>query len=205
VDRFPLSNFSRKNIEIYNHLLDSLKGEKRKRAENVFRETGNPASGFNEHAIYYKITKNGLSGSNKKYDLIISRAVLEHVNDLEKTMLDINQSLKEKGLSLHQVDLKSHGLDRYTDFDFLAWPDSIYRLMYSHKGFPNRLRVDSYKALSAKVGLRITQLTPTGRIDENKIGHIYHKLAKGFRVIPPEELSWTGFWIHLEHAHHKNG
>ena len=38
VDRFPLSKFSRKNIEIYNHLLDSLKGE---REQKMFsRETG---------------------------------------------------------------------------------------------------------------------------------------------------------------------
>ncbi len=146
-----------------------------------------------------------MSGSKNEYDLIISRAVLEHVNNLEKTMLDVKQNLKEKGQSLHQVDLKSHGLDRYTDFDFLTWPDFIYRLMYSHKGFPNRLRVNCYKEFATKVNLSIKQLTPTGRIDENKIDHIYRKLAKGFRMIPPEELSWTGFWIYLEHAHHKNG
>ncbi len=37
VDRFPLSNFSSKNIKIYNHLLDSLKGEKKKRADKAFK------------------------------------------------------------------------------------------------------------------------------------------------------------------------
>ena len=36
-------------------------------------------------------------------------------------MLDIQRSMKAGGLSVHQVDLKSHGLDRYVAFDFLTW------------------------------------------------------------------------------------
>lgn len=36
-------------------------------------------------------------------------------------MLDIQRSMKAGGLSVHQVDLKSHGLDRYAAFDFLTW------------------------------------------------------------------------------------
>lgn len=198
-DRFPLSKLSDKNIDVYTHLLNSLDGEERQRAEKIFREKGNPASGFNENYVRYIITKNGLSGEKNKYDLIISRAVLEHVNDLSETILDIKQSMKKNGISLHKVDLKSHGLDRYTEFDFLTLPTFIYNLMYSHKGFPNRWRVDKYKELASISNLYIKDLIPTGRIDEVKLNIIYPNIAKEFRNITPEECSWLGFWIHITH------
>lgn len=200
VDRFPLSKLSNKNIDVYAHLLNSLDGKKRKRAENAFKESGNPASGFNENAVIYKVTKNGLSGVLNEYDLIISRAVLEHVNDLKGTMLDIKQSMREGGISIHKVDLKSHGLDRYRDLDFLTWPKTIYKLMYSHKGFPNRWRVNSYRELAESSDLYVKKLIPNGRLNSKKIDRIYNKVAKEFRHISPDELSWLGFWIHLTHG-----
>lgn len=200
VDRFPLSRMSEKNVNVYHRLLSSLDGRERQRAENAFRERGKPASGFNHRAIDYRVTRDGLSEGARKYDLIISRAVLEHVNDLEKTMLDIKRGLREGGLSIHEVDLKSHGLDRYTDFDFLTWPKLIYELMYSHKGCPNRWRVDKYRELAERSKLHVKMLTPTGRLDRKKIDVIYPKVAKEFSHITPEELSWQGFWVYLEHA-----
>jgi hypothetical protein len=200
VDRFPLSRLSSKNIDVYKHLLDSLENGERKRADNAFKERGDPASGFRADAIAYRITKDGLSGASKKYDLIISRAVLEHVNDIKETMLDIQRSMKTGGVSIHQVDLRSHGLDRYTDFDFLTWPDTIYKLMYSHKGFPNRWRVDKYREVAASANLRVRDLRPTGRLEQKQIDIVIPKLAKTFRRVTPEELSWTGFWMFLDHA-----
>lgn len=199
VDRFPLSSLSEKNIKIYTILLDLLDGKHKDRAAAAFKEKGNPESGFDDKAICYKVTEDGLSGGTGKYDLIISRAVLEHVNHLEKTMHDIKGSLRDGGISLHQVDLKSHGLDRYTDFDFLTWPTSLYNIMYSHKGFPNRMRINKYREFTQKSGLRIKQLTPTGRIDPKKLDLIYDKTAREFKGISLDELSWQGFWIHLVH------
>lgn len=200
VDRFPLSNLSRKNIETYSCLLKMLDKSKRERAQNAFKENGKPESGFDETKIYYNVTKDGLADEQHQYDLIISRAVLEHVNDLKKTFRNIKHSLRNGGASLHKVDLKSHGLDRYTDFDFLTWPNFVYNLMYSHKGFPNRHRVDTYKKFAQQAGLKIKQLVPTGHIDIEKLTRIYPYLPNEFKKSSLDDLSWKGFWIHLEHA-----
>ena len=198
VDKFPLSRLSTKNIKIYASLLNSLDDIRRERAANAFNEKGRPESGFNGNIISYQLTKNGLSDARDKYDLVISRAVLEHVNDLDSTMLDISRSMKIGGISIHQVDLKSHGLDRYAAFDFLTWPTSLYKLMYGHKGFPNRWRVDKYIALSNDTNLLVKKIAPTGRINQNEISNL--KLAKEFAHVSPEQLSWLGFWMILEHA-----
>lgn len=199
VDRFPLSKMSSTNVEVYKQLLESLDTECRMRADNAFIEKGNPSSGFDTGAIAYQVTKNGLSGAIGEYDLIISRSVLEHVNNLEETMLDIKRSMKDKGIAIHKVDLKSHGLDRYTSFDFLTWPTPVYKLMYSHKGFPNRWRVNRYKEFAEKSKLHMKKLTPTGQLDRDKLDIVFSKLAGEFRDISADELSWLGFWMFLEH------
>lgn len=200
VDRFPLAQASEKNIAVYKILLESLSDDRKLRANQLFLEKGRPESGFSPDAVQYLVTKDGLSGKYQTYDLIISRAVLEHVNDIEKTLLDICGALKKNGVSIHQVDLKSHGLDRYQDFDFLTWPELLYRLMYSHKGFPNRWRVDKYENIVTAAGMRLKELSPTGTLELQKIKFIQPKLAKSFRHIPTDRLSWLGFWMILEHA-----
>jgi SAM-dependent methyltransferase len=199
VDRFPIEKRSPKNIEVYRILLDSLDGIKRIRGNQAFRISGRIESGFNPQAISYSVTPDGLAPAEQKYDLVISRAVLEHVNDLERTLANICRVLKQDGISIHQVDLKSHGLDRYQAFDFLTWPETLYRSMYSHKGFPNRWRIDKYKEWIEKSGLRCNKLIPLGRLEEEKIEIIKPMLAKQFRQLSTEELSWLEFWMVLEH------
>jgi len=198
VDKFPLSNMSNENVDVYVCLLNSLSKVQRKRAEAAFNEKENIRNGFKENCISYKVTKNGLSEEINKYDLIVSRAVLEHVNNLKETMLDIKRSMKNSGISLHQVDLKSHGLDRYIDFDFLTWPKFIYNLMYCHKGFPNRWRVNKYKELAESSKLNIKKLIHTGQLDPKSLNIVSRNISNEFKDISPQDLSWLGFWLHLE-------
>jgi SAM-dependent methyltransferase len=200
VDRFPLNKISDKNRQVYLSLLNRLHGDEKQRAMTVFNIPGDPDSGFNSKLIEYSVKKNGLSGVTNAYDLILSRAVLEHVNDLDATFLDIKNALKPTGKSIHKVDLKSHGLDRYRPFDFLTWSDTCYQLMYSHKGFPNRWRVDKYVQAAKNTGLAIAHLEPDQTLSLEKIDHIAPFLAKNFRNVPREQLSWLSFWTVLEHV-----
>lgn len=199
VDRFSFNIISPENLAVYHMIINSLKEDEKIRACHAFKKYGEPQSGFDPDKIKLIVSKNGLSGENDKYDLIISRAVFEHVNDLDKTFLDISKALKKEGVSIHQVDLRSHNLDRYKDFDFLTLPPFVYRLMYSHKGFPNRWRIDQYKELADKFRLKYLKFEPTGKLDSNKIDLIYAKLAKPFRGLHHDDISWLGFWMIMEH------
>lgn len=200
VDRFPLERASAKNISIYREILDRLDPGQRDRASRAFNDFGEPESGFDPRRVKYSVTENGLINAQGLYDLVISRAVLEHVNRLEMTMGDMANALRADGIAIHKVDLKSHGMDRYQAFDFLTWPEPIYRLMNSHKGNPNRWRVDKYKELVGRHGLRFRSLSHTGQLEPEKIVRIRPKLAACFRDIPTDELSWLGFWMVLERA-----
>jgi len=199
-DAFPLHQLSEGRVKIYQALLDGFDREQRARADLAFREPGNPRSGFNSAAIAYHVTPDGISGGRAEYDLIISRAVLGLVNRLDKTIDDLAAALKPGGVSLHKVDLSSHGLDRYRPLDFLTWPDLLYRLMYSRKGRPNRWRVDHYQALVRAAGLHLKKLEPTGQVSREEVEFLRPRLAARFLDVPPELLSWLGFWMVLEHT-----
>ena len=199
VDRFPLVRMTEKNAAVYRRLLQVLEPPQRERAAGAFRESGVPESGFRPEAIDYAIAQDGVVGDGDAFDIVISRAVLEHVNDLDATIADIKRNLRPGGTSVHKVDLSDHGIDRYQPFDFLTWPQWLYRLMFSHRGFPNRWRLDRYRAAAARSGLRFRTLVPTGKVHTDRLQRVQPRLAGAFRGIPLEELAWSGFWMVLEH------
>jgi len=197
VDRFPLQNVSATNEQVYRCLIERLPPARRERARAAFVVAGEPGSGLQPGCISYRVTPNGLAGDEAAFDLVVSRAVLEHVNSLEATLRDVERSLAPGGVSIHNVDLRSHNLDRWRPFDFLTWPEPLYRLMYSHKGFPNRWRPDTYRTLLAATRLRVQAMEPTGRLAADDVARIQPRVARPLRGASPEDLSWLGFWMVL--------
>lgn len=195
VDRFHMVSLSEKNIEVIKELIRGLEDEPKQRAESCFVEAGDPASGFAPEKIDYLIKPSGLSGLNDEVDLVISRAVLEHVNNLGATFSDMHKALRNDGIALHQIDLKSHGLHRRNPLDFLTWPTFLWNLMYSHKGVPNRLRVNQYRAVIEEVGFEIHKLKPTMLANSGDISEVRPHLAQGFRDVNDEDLAWLGIWL----------
>jgi hypothetical protein len=199
VDRFPLVQISLLNQRALDVMLGKLDGPQRERAQECFRIPGDYASGLNPERIRYEIHPKGLSGKKQWADLLISRAALEHVNDLEATLDDMSQAMKPQAWSVHEVDLKSHGLHRRNPLDFLAWPDWLWKLMYGYKGFPNRLRVDSYRKILGKLNMKIIQLKPTQFANQDDIKAIRPHLCRAFKSVSDVDLSWLGFWLVFRH------
>lgn len=195
VDRFKLVKLSDKNAAILQRLLDGLGGEQLARARECFNTPGDPASGFNETRVRYQVATDGISGLERQADLVLSRAVLEHVNDLVSTFADMHRALLPGGICLHQVDLKSHGLHRHNPLDFLTWPPLLWRWMYGGKGFPNRWRVDRYREAVAAAGFELRLLRATERARREDIDSIRPYLARPFRQVSDEDLTWLGFWL----------
>lgn len=199
VDRFPLLSLSPKNIEIINLLMSDMSGEMLQRAEDCFLEKGNPSSGFSSR-IRYLVRPSGLSGLYEEADLVVSRAVLEHVNNLPASFADMYKVLRKGGLAVHEIDLKSHGLHYANPLDFLTWPSNLWSWMYSHKGVPNRLRVNHYREALAATNFTIISMQSTLLAEEQDVESVRPYLAEPFENISDEDLSWLGFWIVLNKA-----
>lgn len=195
IDRFPMVSLSEKNIRVLYNLMGTLRGEARKRAEACFLEPGNPGSGLVNQRIRYLVKSSGLSGLFNAADLIISRAVLEHVNDLAATFGDMRRAMRPGSVAVHQVDLKSHGLHRRNPLDFLTWPVALWTRMYQHKGVPNRWRVDRYRRHIEENELKTLVLEPTEQVSRKHIEEVRPHLAPQFQSVSDEDLSWLGFWL----------
>jgi len=195
VDRFPLVRMSPKNVQIVRIMLERLPPFLRGRAEACFKNASHPEQGFEPRFVDYLVRPSGLSGLVNEVDMVISRAVLEHVNDLPATFRDMYAALKPGGIAIHQVDLKSHGLHRRNPLDFLSWPTWLWSLMYSEKGVPNRLRIDAYREAIAQSGLELLAMKPTLLASPDDVRSIRPDLAEPFKKLSDEDLSCLGFWL----------
>jgi SAM-dependent methyltransferase len=195
VDRFPLVNLSAKNARVLGQLIDSCQGTERGRLLSCLVDAGNPASGFDPRRIEYVVRPGGLSGLRDAVDLVFSRAVLEHVNDLEATFADMTAALKPGATGIHLVDLRSHGLHKINPLDFLVWSPALWDLMYSEKGVPNRWRIDRYRAVLSTLPVDLQTLEATKLATAEQVAEVRPLLARPFRGVSDEDLRWLGFWL----------
>lgn len=195
VDRFPLVQLSAKNLDVIREVLQKLPAHARRRAEACFRVEGDPASGFNPDRIAYQVASSGLSGLRGVADLVYSRAVLEHVDDMDATYLDMAQALAPDGIAIHLVDLASHRMHRQNRLDFLVASAWLWTVMHSHKGVPNRWRRAHHLASVARAGLTPIRCETTKLADPADVAAIRPFLASPFRSLEDDEIACLGFWL----------
>jgi hypothetical protein len=195
VDRFPMVSMSEKNVRVLDRLLRGLPAPARERLERAFVDAGEPASGLRADRVRYVVRPHGLSGLDAAADLVISRAVLEHVEDLPAVFADMARAMKPGALAAHQVDLKSHGLHRDNPLDFLTVSPALWALMYSHKGVPNRWRVDRYREILRELPVDVVKLEPTSLASPTDVDAVRGELAPPFRAATEDDLAWLGFWL----------
>lgn len=195
VDRYPLARGGELAAQVLSVLLESLPAAARSRGATCFRRAGDVRSGLARNRIRYEVRPDGLLNERAPMGLVVSRAVLEHVNDLPAIFRDMRIALAPDGTAVHLVDLKSHGLHRRNPLDFLTWPEWLWALMYSHKGVPNRERPGAYREAARSAGLEIVAMTPTGRARTEDLAEVRPRLAAAFRDLSDDELSWLGFWL----------
>jgi len=195
VDRFPLVSIASKNLGVIHQLAGTLGATERRRFDQCFKNPQAPEEGFNPERIEYLVRPNGLSGLQGEVDIVLSRAVLEHVNDLDATFDDMVMAMKPEAVAVHQVDLRSHGLHVSNPLDFLSPPNWLWQLMHSHKGVPNRWRADRYAAIMHRLGIKPTVFQSTEKYSATVVAAQRAKLAAPFRHLDDERLSWQGLWL----------
>ncbi len=195
VDRFPLVRLDGKNARVLNDLLGGLAPEPRARLAQALRDPADPAAGFRSERLEYLVRPNGTSGLADAVDLVYSRAVLEHVNDLDATFEDMVRAMRPGAIAIHLVDLRSHGLHERNPLDFLCPAPWLWDLMFSAKGVPNRCRIDRYRAALARLPVEVIALDATYRARPEDIAAVRPRLAAPFRSLSDDDLAWLGFWL----------
>ncbi|WP_448579483.1 methyltransferase domain-containing protein [Thermaurantiacus sp.] len=157
-------------------------------------------------------------GRGEVYDLIVSRAVLEHLQDVPKALSAMARSLKPGGRMVHLVDLRDHGMFTFYGFPeltFLEVPDALYRAMTDRCGHPNRVPMSVYRDVLAGSNLMFevlvnrlvgeavwqdplpwNQLPLLRRRDALQLVRaVRPSIAKSLRPVADEDLAVAGFTI----------
>jgi hypothetical protein len=195
VDRFPLMRLSDFNLEVLKLLIRRCTSAQRERLLSCFADPSRPEDGVDARHVQYIVNARGLAGLQSDIDLVVSRAVMEHVNDLPGTLADMVQAMRVGATSVHQVDLRSHGHHRRNPLDFLRWPGWLWQLMHSAKGAPNRYRIDAYRDSLARLPVKLLALDSTQDVPLADVAAARPGLALPFRVLDDADLRCLSFWM----------
>ncbi len=143
-----------------------------------------------------------LRATGRRFDLVISRAVLEHVRDLPALHRELRELTTPDAVLIHKIDLRSHGFEWDHELDFLLFPERMYERLTSHIGEPNRVRAQGYLDVAMQYGFTPVHVSATRRISEARVEALRPMLAEPFRSLSPEVLSVLGVWLVLVREDH---
>lgn len=136
--------------------------------------------------------------SESRFDLVYSFYVGEHVSDIEEFARQTARLLAQNGTAVHLVDFGPHGPWRsYNDaWTFLKFPDWLWHLMGSNRGYPNRYRLKDFTAAFDAAGLHVKHVD----IEPGpKLKTASSDLAKQFRGLTEEDITASKALFVLEH------
>lgn len=124
-------------------------------------------------------------------DLLISQAVLEHVDDLSVVYEAMRVWLRPGGLMSHTIDFKSHGTAEVWNGHW-GYSDLVWRLMRGRKPYLiNRYALSTHLELLQRSGFEmicdLREKDPSGISRE--------KLAKRFQNLSDDDLLTSGAFI----------
>lgn len=222
IDKFCSKRDELREREIYSALREKLSREEKER----FDRAVDLADGisFDASRISYlqgrdlEPAARALGIRDEAFDIIISRAVIEEIYDPAVVLAQADKLLAPGGLMLHKIDLSDYGI--FTDggmhpLTFLTIPHSVYRLMASDSGIPNRKLIGYYREQMRQLGydtrFLITETVGHGSLAPHKevaeldqtyfrtalpvINEIRSKLAREYRQMTDEELMVRGVFL----------
>ncbi len=126
---FPKQIFTEEYLKI---ILDENRLQK---IRNSIKAMDVPDDSGKERMLYYRVPWNDVRVIEREsVDMIISQAVLQHIDDLEVTYQAMNEWLKKEGLISHSIDLKSMGSSDSWDGHW-SYSDMEWRLVKGRKNY----------------------------------------------------------------------
>lgn len=97
----------------------------------------------------------------READIVVSFDVVEHLSDPVIGLERMAGLLKPGGVMVHRVDYSAHDIWRtYEEKQFLKFPDWLWHLMGSNRGYSNRVRHAVLMKKADSLGLKCTERIP---------------------------------------------
>lgn len=155
---------------------------------------------LNIYVIACDARDTGLEGSS--IDFFVSNNTLEHIPEdvIQSIFTEFRRLAAGRAVMSHFIDMGDHyaNFDRnITPYNFLKYPNYVWRLFNNSLQYQNRLRMSDYRRIHQVTGFKIASEHNEKRSPEN-LDNI--RIAKEFRHYPRDELLVVSTWMvsHLE-------
>ena len=208
---------------VYGALRERLAGEARERFAEAIEIRPDGEFRYRSERLAH-LTGAGLEDCGGRFparyfDLIVSRAVLEHLYDPDRAFASMDLLLAPGGRMAHKIDLRDHEMfsaGGKHPLTFLTFPEWLWRKMTLHSGKPNRRLFPYYDRKMRELGYDYTLfVTHVFGRDGDLVPHpstlrrgvdyddshrelvrrIRGRLAREFRVYTDEELLISGIFL----------
>ena len=157
LDKFYSKRDTEQHCKIYREMRAHLNDNERHIYDSIINLDGN--ININTEKLNY-IHGIGIEEADKvletgSFDLIVSRAVIEHIYDPDTAFSVMNGLLGSGGTMIHKIDFRDHGLFSSKGFHSLTYltiPDPVYKLMTYDAGNPNRKLITYYTQKMKELG-----------------------------------------------------
>lgn len=221
-DRFHVRREVSRQEAIYEALYAKLSSEQRRTLGDDFRDVAvrMPSQNSRLHVIDDVAVEDAAKKiTGTKFDLIVSRAVMEHVRDIAAAFSAMTALLSPEGVLLHKIDLRDHGMFSargFPDLEFLTLSDFLYRCMSVRSGRPNRARLSDYLRILGELGCDAkifvsrlagipTEILPhvplallpqvVSDVSRREVARVRPRLTKRFASHSDEDLMVTGLFL----------
>ena len=216
LDRFYSKRNAAHERAIYKQLREALGPEEKVRFDEAVSLTDSVDFNPEKLQTIYGATLEVFAAKleDRKFDVILSCAVLEEIYDLDPTFAAMDALLLPGGQLIHIIDLSDYGMFRNQGMHpltFLTISEPVYKRMASDSALPNRKRSGYYLEKMKQLGYRsklfITSVLPGGRLEPaveyipgkfkneastQMVTAVRNRLASEFKTFDDEELLIDG-------------
>lgn len=190
IDRFPLLQDMHKNTQVAKLFLKELPEQQGKCFLNSISFDGKENVVWDNSRLRYCCSRKGaIPVQDKKVDLVVSNAVLEHVSKLDELFCELSRITKPGALMVHAADLGPHQLNLNNPLDFLLMPEWLWQLMTSQRGAPNRARKSYYENILKKYSFEILQMEVTERFSQKDVDAILRHNPRLLKIMSWEDIA----------------
>ena len=176
LDRFRSVRDEARNRAVYTRLASIAQPEFGD-VERLLDSEGSIGASCIEHRTDLPIERAAQVLPGGSFDVILSRAVLEHVYHLASAWRSMDTLLAADGIMLHKVDFQNHGMyGSLHPLRFLGVPESLWRWVSRPDPTLNRQRLSVYERLAAQSGYELDYA-------------VTHLSSRDTEFIPPR-ISW---------------
>ncbi len=194
IDKYELVSKTPDNF--YKVLFEQLKGypayRKAKTALGQFQKRG-----FSDYFSYTCESPFSLNNLPlRKFDVLVSQAVLEHLDDVRKAFDTLRPTLSANAIMVHEVDIGTHTrwVRALDPLNLLRYSDTIYELL-RFSGSPNRLRMCDYQQILNQLGFKRVETRSLIVLSDRYVKKVKSSLYKTFRSYSDKELGVKSFHL----------